>query len=103
MRFHYLFNDRLSNEKKYHKLIIVKQTSKYKYILELYRKPIDEIKIIDSLKRGCFLYMKNNKYCIYDSKNYIIKEFNEPVEFLVENNYHRDIGNALKELFCKKY
>lgn len=103
MNFHYLFQNYIEDKNVFHKLIIVKQIRKYKYILELYRKTIDQIPNIDTLKIGCFLYMKNNKYCIYDSKNYIIKEFNEPAEFLVENNYHRDIGNALKELFCKKY
>ncbi len=103
MRFHYLFNDRLSNEKKYHKLISVKQTSKYKYFLELYRKPIDEIKTIDSLKRGCFLYMKNNKYCIYDAKNYIFREINEPARFLIDDKCHTILEDALVYLFNTRY
>ena len=103
MRFHYLFNDIVIGEQHYHKPIIVKQTSKFKYILELYNKPIDQLKTIDSLKRGCFLYMKNNKYCIYDARNYVFRDFNDPARFIVEDKDHNDLGNALFYLFNTKY
>jgi len=103
MRFHYLFNDRVNDEKHYHKLIIVKQKSKFKYILELYKRPIDQFKTIDSLKSGCFLYMKNNKYCIYYARNYVFRDFNYPARFIVEDKDHNDLGNALFYLFNMKY
>lgn len=102
MRIHYLFQDNIEDDKYFYKFIIVKQVSKYKYILELYRKTVDQIDNFESLKLGCFLYIKNNKYCIYDAKNYIFKEFNAFAQFLVENNYHVSIENALFELFSKK-
>jgi len=99
MRFHYLFKEKIKNEEHYFKLIVVKQTSKYKYILELHKKRIDELKTIDSLKLGCFLYSKNNKYCIYDSKNYIFREFNEPANFIVDDKKHCLLQDALIDLF----
>jgi len=55
------------------------------------------------MKLGCFLYFKNNKFCIYDAKKNIFKEFNELSEYIVEENYHMDIKYALIDLFNKKY
>ena len=103
MRIHYIFNDRKRDEEHYHKLIIVKQMSKFRYTLELYKKPVEQIPDISSMKLGCFLYLKNGKYVIYDARNYLMKEFNEPAEFLVEKEYHSNIDNAINELFNKKY
>lgn len=103
MNINYLFQDKILNNEHKYKLIIVKHQSKYKYILELYKKTVDQIKDISSMKLGCFLYVKNNQYCIYDAKNYIIKEFNESSEFLVEKVGHSNIDSALNELFNKKY
>lgn len=103
MQICYVFQDLVLDESHKHKFIIVKQVSKYKYILELYKKTIDQILDINSIKLGCFLYVKNNKFCIYDAKKYIFKEFNELSEYIVEENYHMDIKYALIDLFNKKY
>jgi len=103
MRIHYIFNEKKRDEEHYHKLIIVKQTSKFKYTLELYKKYVEQIPDISSIKLGYFLYIKNGKYVMYDARNYLMKEFNEPAEFLVEKEYHIDINNALNELFNNKY
>ena len=100
MYFHYLFQDKINhNDITCNKPIIVKQISKYKYALELYKKPVETIANIDEIKNGAFLYIKNNKYCIYDSKNYLIRQFNEPAEFLITNYYFTDIDSALRDLF----
>ena len=102
MNFHYLFQDRINhNDINCNKPIVVKQTSKYKYTLELYKKPVETITNINDIKNGSFLYIKNNKYCIYDARNYLIKQFNEPAEFLITNYYFTDIDSALRDLFNK--
>lgn len=103
MQISYIFNDLVRDENLKHKFIIVKQTSRYKYILELHKKTIDQIRDINDMKLGCFLYFKNNKFCIYDAKNYLFKEFNELSEFIVEENCYMDITYALRDLFNKKY
>jgi len=103
MQISYIFQDLVQDENLKHKFIIVKQTSKYKYILELHKKTIDQIQDINDIKLGCFLYLKNNKFCIYDAKNYRFKEFNELSEFIIEENYYMDITYALRDLFNKKY
>jgi len=43
MHFDYLFKEIIKNEEHYFKLNVVKQTSKYKYILELYKKRTDTV------------------------------------------------------------
>ena len=103
MRIHYIFNEKKRDEEHYHKLIIVKQTSKLKYTLELYKKYVEQIPDISSMKLGCFLYIKNGKYVIYDARNYLMKEFSDSALFLVEDKYHSTLNDALQELFNKKY
>jgi len=102
MNYLYLFQNELNNEKHYYKLIIVKQISKYKYTLELFKKTTEQIQDINSLKLGCFLYIKNNEFRIYDARNYVIKEFNEPAKFLFEGQCYGNISQALIDIFHKK-
>jgi len=47
--------------------------------------------------------MKNNKYCIYDAKNYIFREINEPARFLIDDKYYTILEDALLYLFNTKY
>ena len=57
-------------QKTIHKPITIKQTSKYKYALGLYKKTTKEINGLYSLKNGCFLYKKNNKKFIINGNDY---------------------------------
>lgn len=101
MTFIYLFQNKTIFQKTIHKPITIKQTSKYKYVLGLYKKTTKEINGLYSLKNGCFLYKKNNKYCIYDSRNKTIKQFEENAQFVSNNYSFTRIENALEDIFCK--
>ncbi len=102
MQYHYLFKNLVNDEQTEYQLITIKQISKYKYVLELYKKKsIKQVSHLGELKIGKFLYLKDNKFCIFDAKHFIIKEFIENAEFLVSDESHMNLENALVELFQK--
>jgi len=75
MQFSYLYSDNISQKEIafYNPIQILLENNIYTFVY--YNKTTLQIKKVENLKRGSFLYFKNNKYCIYYANKRMMFDF----------------------------